>query len=122
MSGDDFLITASLVLVMLTVVGGVSYVSGALFGGILVGVGLTALAGTSGGLAASHPDLEPIFEVLAHLGGARHRPDRLGVKHNPTGVVHAICSAYRPLRQALPVLYGGLLVASHSCGGQPGRA
>jgi branched-subunit amino acid ABC-type transport system permease component len=109
-SGDDFLITASLVLVMLTVVGGVSYVSGALFGGILAGVGLTALAGTSGGLAASHEDLAPTFEVLAHLGGLAIALTGLGVRHNPTGVVHAICSAYRPLRNTLPVLYGGVAV------------
>jgi branched-chain amino acid transport system permease protein len=107
-SGDDFLITASLVLVMLTVVGGVSYVSGALFGGVLAGVGLTALAGTSGGLAASHEDLAPMFEVLAHLGGLAIALTGLGVRHNPTGVVHAICSAYRPLRHTPPVLYGGV--------------
>ena len=50
-SGDDFLLTSSLVLVMLTVVGGVNYVSGALFGGVIVGVGLSALNGTSAGLA-----------------------------------------------------------------------
>jgi ABC-type branched-subunit amino acid transport system permease subunit len=109
-SGDDFLITASLVLVMLTVVGGVSYVSGALFGGVVVGVGLTALAGTTGGLAENNAALAPTFEVLAHLGGLAIALTGLGVKHNPTGVVHAICSAYRPLSQARPVLYAGAAV------------
>ncbi|MGZ8745211.1 MAG: branched-chain amino acid ABC transporter permease [Nocardioides sp.] len=109
-SGDDFLITVSLVLVMLTVVGGVSYVSGALFGGVLAGVGLTALAGTSSGLATSNEDLAPMFEVLGHLGGLAIALTGLGVRKNPTGVVHAICSAYRPLRQVLPVVYGGVAV------------
>jgi branched-chain amino acid transport system permease protein len=106
-SGDDFVITASLVLVMLTVVGGVSYVSGALFGGVVVGVGLTALAGTTAGLADSNAALAPTFEVLAHLGGLAIALTGLGVRHNPTGAVHAICSAYRPLWAARPVLYGG---------------
>jgi branched-chain amino acid transport system permease protein len=107
-SGDDYVIIASLVLVMLTVVGGVSYVSGALFGGVMVGVVLTSLAGTSGGLAESNPDLEPIFDLLAHLGALAIALTGLGVKHNPTGVVHAICGAYRPLTKARPVLYGGV--------------
>jgi ABC-type branched-subunit amino acid transport system permease subunit len=109
-SGDDFVITASLVLVMLAVVGGVSYVSGALFGGVVVGVGLTALAGTTGGLAESNAALAPTFEVLAHLGGLAIALTGLGVKNNPTGVVHAICSAYRPLRADRPVLYAGVAV------------
>jgi branched-subunit amino acid ABC-type transport system permease component len=106
-SGDDYLITASLVLVMLTVVGGVSYVSGALFGGILVGVVLTSLSGTSVGLSETNPDLEPVFGLLAHVGGLAIALTGLGVRHNPTGVVHAICGAYRPLTRARPVLYGG---------------
>lgn len=109
-SGDDYIIIASLVLVMLTVVGGVSYVSGALFGGILVGVILTSLTGTSGGLAESNPDLAPIFELLAHVGGLAIALTGLGVRHNPTGVVHAICGSYRPLTKARPVLYGGVAV------------
>lgn len=107
-SGDDFVITLSLVLVMLTVVGGVSYVSGALFGGVMVGVVLTSLAGTSGGLAETNPDLAPVFAFLAHLAGLAIALTGLGVRTNPTGVVHAICSAYRPLTNARPVLYGGL--------------
>jgi hypothetical protein len=109
-SGDDYLITASLVLVMLTVVGGVSHVSGALFGGVLVGVVLTSLSGTSGGLIADNPDLEPIFTLLEHFGGLAIALTGLGVKANPTGVVHAIGHAYRPLRNARPVLYGGIAV------------
>jgi hypothetical protein len=109
-SGDDFLILSSLVLVMLTVVGGVSYVSGALVGGIVVGVGLSALAGTSGGLAASNQDLAPMFEFLAHLGGLAIALTGLGVRKNPTGVVHALSTAYRPLRHAVPVLCGGVVV------------
>jgi branched-chain amino acid transport system permease protein len=109
-SGDDYLITASLVLVMLTVVGGVSHVSGALFGGVLVGVVLTSLAGTSGGLIADNPDLEPIFNLLEHFGGLAIALTGLGVKANPTGVVHAIGHAYRPLANARPLLYGGLAV------------
>jgi branched-chain amino acid transport system permease protein len=106
-SGDDFVITASLVLVMLTVVGGVNYVSGALFGGVVVGVGLSALNGTSAGLGASMPDLEPTFQVLGHLGALAIALTGVGVNRNPSGLVHAICSAFRPLRNARPVIAGG---------------
>ena len=120
-SGDDFLVTVSLVLVMLTVVGGVSYVSGALFGGIVVGVGLSALNGTSVGLGQQMPDLEPTFEVLAHLGALAIALTGIGVNRNPSGIVHAICSAYRPLRAAPQVVAGGvaavaLLVALNLAG------
>jgi len=108
-SGDDFVITLSLVLVMLTVVGGVSYVSGALFGGVMVGVVLTSLAGTSGNLATTNPDLAPTFAFMAHLGGLAIALTGLGVRTNPTGVIHAISSAYRPLANARPVLYGGVV-------------
>ncbi len=111
-SGDDFLITQSLVLVMLVVVGGVSYVSGALFGGVVVGVGLTALAGTTGGLAEGNAALAPTYTVLAHLGGLAIALTGLSVSRNPTGVVHALCSAYRPLLNARPVLYAGGSVAA----------
>lgn len=107
-SGDDFLITASLVLVMLTVVGGVSYVSGALFGGVIVGVGLSALNGTSAGLGADMPDLEPTFLILGHLGALLIALTGIGVDRNPSGVVHAISGSYRPLRNAVPVVAGGV--------------
>uniref|UniRef100_UPI00356582B2 hypothetical protein n=1 Tax=Nocardioides sp. TaxID=35761 RepID=UPI00356582B2 len=120
-SGVNFLITSSLILVMLTVVGGVSYVSGALFGGILVGVGLSALAGTSGGLAKENADLAPMFEALGHLGALAIALTGIGVDKNPSGIVHTICSSYRPLKQARPVLYAGgavlaLLVAINLAG------
>jgi branched-chain amino acid transport system permease protein len=106
-SGDDFLLTSSLVLVMLTVVGGVNYVSGALFGGVIVGVGLSALNGTSAGLGADMPDLEPTFVILGHLGAFAIALTGIGVNRNPSGIVHAISSSYRPLRAAVPVLAGG---------------
>jgi hypothetical protein len=106
-SGDNFLIVASLALVMLTVVGGVSYVSGALFGGMIVGVGFSALSGTSGGLAVEHPELESIFVILGHLAALAVALTGLGVNRQPSGMVHALGSAYRPLRNARPVLFAG---------------
>ena len=87
---------------MLTVVGGVSYVSGALFGGVLVGVGLSALTGTSAGLGADIARPRADFVILGHLGALAIALTGIGVNRNPSGVVHAICHAYRPLRGARP--------------------
>jgi hypothetical protein len=111
-SGDNFLIISSLALVMLTVVGGVTYVSGALFGGMVIGVGLSALGTTSSSLALEHPQLESIFVILGHLVALLVALTGLGVNRNPSGMVHALGSAYRPLRDARPVLYAGAVAVA----------
>jgi branched-chain amino acid transport system permease protein len=110
LSSDDFLITGSLTLVMLTVVGGVSYVSGALFAGILFGAFLGIMGGTTSSLGSTHPQLEPTFEVLGHLVALLVALTGLGVDKNPSGVVHAICEGFRPLRAAMSVIWGGVAV------------
>jgi hypothetical protein len=111
-SAENFLIVVSLSLVMLTVVGGVSHVSGALFGGVMVGLVFTLISGTFSGLAIEHPEFESLFGSFAHLFAIAVALMGIGVNQNPTGVVHQICESYRPLRNARPVLYAGGAVAA----------
>jgi len=105
---ENFLITASLALVMLTVVGGVSYVSGALFGGFMVGMGFSLINGTFGNLAADSQMYSGLFESLKHVFALMIALAGVGINRNPSGIVSDICESYRPLRNARPVLYVGI--------------
>lgn len=105
---ENFLITASLALVMLTVVGGVSYVSGALFGGFMVGMGFSLINGTFGNLAADSDMYAGLFGSLSHVLAIAIALAGIGVNRNPSGIVNDICESYRPLRNARPVLYVGV--------------
>lgn len=107
---DNFVIIASLALVMLTVVGGVSYVSGALFGGVMVGMGLGLINGTFGGLAAGSEMYGGLFESVKHIFALLIALAGVGINRNPSGLVNDICESYRPLRHARPVLYAGAAV------------
>ncbi|GIH71386.1 ABC transporter permease [Sphaerimonospora thailandensis] len=106
-AGDNFHIMASLSLVMLTVVGGIGYVSGALFGGLMSGVGFTIIIGTFNDLAAATPPMETIFKSLGHLAMVATALIGMGVGKNPSGMVHDLFESYRALRNARPVLIGG---------------
>jgi len=105
---DRYDIFLSLSLLMLTVVGGIGYVSGALVGGILFGVLFVALQSTFAKLGADYPDLEGFFDFLARLTTVT--PALLGVSvgRNPTGAVERVLEEWVPLRRARPVLVGGL--------------
>lgn len=111
-SADQFLILASLTLVMLTVVGGVSYVSGALFAGILFGAFLGIMGGTASSLETTHSQLAPTFAFLGHGVALLVALTGLGVDKNPSGAVDAICHAFRPLRNATGVVVGGVVVCA----------
>jgi ABC-type branched-subunit amino acid transport system permease subunit len=107
---DRYDIFLSLSLLMLTVVGGIGYVSGALMGGILFGVLFVAFQNTFAKLGADYPDLNGFFEFLAHLSTVL--PALLGVSvgRNPTGAVERILVDWPALRRARPVLVGGLTI------------
>jgi branched-chain amino acid transport system permease protein len=104
---DRFDIFLSLSLLMLTVVGGIGYVSGALMGGLLFGVFFVAMQSTFAKLGADHTDLESLFDFLAKL--ATVAPALLGVSvgRNPTGAVERIMVDWATLRRARPVLVAG---------------
>ena len=105
---DRFDIFLSLSLLMLTVVGGIGYVSGALFGGIAAGVLFVAMRSTFDKLGADQPDFEGLFDFLANL--TLVLPALLGVSigRNPTGAVERILVDFAPVRRVKPVLVAGI--------------
>ncbi|GAB2868484.1 branched-chain amino acid ABC transporter permease [Nocardioides pacificus] len=109
-SSDTFLITISLSVVMLTVVGGIGYVSGALFGGLMAGLGFTLTGGAFNDLSISYPDYEATFSLASHLIMVGIALVGIGVAKNPSGFVHDIFHGYRRALPARPVLYGALAV------------
>jgi hypothetical protein len=105
---NTFIIFVSLLLVMLTVVGGIGSVAGALMGGVLAGVGFEAITTTFQNLAMEHGNGGGFWNVMANL--ALVAPAVIGVSlgRNPSGAVPQIVASYRPLWQVKPVLVGGL--------------
>jgi branched-subunit amino acid ABC-type transport system permease component len=107
---DRYLIFLSLSLLMITVVGGIGYVSGALFGGILFGVGFVALQETFDKLGADHLQLEGMFIWLANLTTVLPALMGVGLGRDPSGVVTRFVEDFSPLKKVRPVLAGGLVV------------
>ena len=110
---DRYIIFLSLSLLMLTVVGGIGYVSGALFAGILLGIGFQAIDGTFEKLATDHESLEGLFHFLADF--TTIMPALIGVSmgKNPSGAISDIVRDLGPifrdrrLLAAFTVLEGG---------------
>jgi branched-chain amino acid transport system permease protein len=105
---DRFDIFLSLQLLMLCVVAGIGYVSGALMGGLLFGVVFVALQSTFDKLGVDYPDFEGTFEFLAQLTTVL--PALLGVSigRNPTGAVERILTDLGPLKRARPAVVGAI--------------
>ncbi len=101
---DRFDIFLSLTLVMLTVVCGIGYVSGGLFGGLLAAVAFSALEGTFLKIGADHATVHGLFHFLA--SSTLVLPALIGVSmgRNPTGVVDGIVTGWRRVQSAKPVL------------------
>ncbi|SDD65251.1 branched-chain amino acid ABC transporter permease [Rhodococcus tukisamuensis] len=106
-SGDSFTIIISLSLLMLTVVAGIGYVSGAFFGGVMAGVGFAIIMVSFNNLAKAQPELEGLYLLLGNIAAVSPALIGIGVGHNPSGSVHQVVEGYRTLRNAKPVLFGG---------------
>ena len=106
-TSDNFAIFISLALLMLTVVFGIGYVSGALLGGILSGVGFGIVVATFNHLANHHVDLHGLYATLAHVAAVAPALIGIGVGRSPSGSVHDFIESYRPMRNAKPVLVAG---------------
>jgi branched-chain amino acid transport system permease protein len=104
---DRYDIFLSLSLLMLTVVGGIGYVSGALFGGILFGVAFVALQNTFDKLGVDFPDAEGFFEFLARFTTVLPALMGVSIGRNPTGAVEQIVVEFGALRRAKPVVVAG---------------
>jgi branched-chain amino acid transport system permease protein len=107
---DRFDIFLSLSLLMLTVVGGIGYVSGALFGGIILGVAFAAISNTFVKIGADHTS----FQGLADFGKdfVTVLPATMGITmaKNPSGAVHDIVTNFRAMSKARNVLIGATVV------------
>jgi branched-subunit amino acid ABC-type transport system permease component len=104
---DRYDIFLSLSLLVLTVVGGIGYVSGALFGGILFGVGFVALRNTFDKLGVDYPDAEGLFDFLARFTTVLPALMGVSIGRNPTGAVEQIVVEFGGLRRAKSVVVAG---------------
>ena len=105
---DSFVIFASLPIVLLLVVAGIGYVSGAFAGGILAGVFFVMMSDVFGKLSADYSSFEWLFnDVIKNffffVGPAFAA---LTLASNPGGFLNDMFKNYRPLttRKGLPVL------------------
>src|ERR1700722_4552304 len=107
-NADTFIIFISLALVMLTVLGGIGNVAGALMGGILAGTAFQALTTTFGNLSTDAGG-GGFWSVMANLSLVA--PALIGVSlgRNPSGAVPDIVRRYKPLWQAKGVLLLGIM-------------
>ncbi|TDC53706.1 ABC transporter permease [Actinomadura sp. KC345] len=103
---ENFAFVGSLSLLMLVVVAGIGYISGALLGGLMAGVGAAVLVGTFSDLALSNEGMSGIYDALGHLVLVGTALVGMGVGRNPSGFVHDVIEGYRRIRGARPVLYG----------------
>jgi branched-subunit amino acid ABC-type transport system permease component len=105
---DRYDIFLSLSLLMLTVVGGIGYVSGALFGGLAAGVLFITLQNTFDKLGTDYSDFEGFFEFLSNLTLVLPALMGVSIGRNPSGAVERIVVSFAPLRRAWPVLVAGI--------------
>lgn len=109
-TSEHFVYVLSLSLVMLTVVGGIGYVSGALFGGLLAGGGFTLVVGTFNELSIEHPVHAETFGILSHSFLVMTALVGIGVAQNPSGNFFEIFHGQRTLVRAPEVRYTALAV------------
>ncbi|NLV79016.1 MAG: ABC transporter permease [Rhodococcus sp.] len=107
---ETYSIMVSLSLLMLTVVAGIGYVSGALFGGLMSGIGFAVIMVSFSNLASAQPELSGMWTFLGHVAAVSPALIGIGVAANPSGTVHQMVEAYRTLADARPVLAGGAVV------------
>ncbi|MCU1461244.1 MAG: putative branched-chain amino acid transporter integral rane subunit [Acidimicrobiales bacterium] len=106
---DHFSVFVSLALLMLVVVSGITYVTGALLGGLLAGVGFSLIVATFNALSLEHASLHGLFAMLAHLAAVAPALIGIGLGRSPSGSVHDIVESYRHMRDAKGVLLGGAI-------------
>ena len=105
-SAESFTIVHSLSLLMLTVVFGIGYVTGALLGGLMAGTGFVVVVGTFNNLAADSAGLSNVYSTLASVFLVLTALIGMGVGEHPSGRVHEAVATWRSIRAARPVLIG----------------
>ena len=109
-NAEQYVLTMGLSLVMLTVVGGIGYVSGALFGGLVAGIGLTMTVGLFTEIGATHPEYVGSLGVLSHLLLVGAALAGMGVARDPSGFLHEVFVGHRRLAAAPEIRYGALAI------------
>lgn len=106
----SFDVMLSLALVMATVVGGVGSVSGALIGGLGIGVGLQVLQLTFHNLALDHNQVGQFFGwgTAEHLAALLPATIGITMGSNPSGSVENIVESFRPVLENAKVLVATL--------------
>ncbi|MCU1376495.1 MAG: inner-rane translocator, partial [Actinomycetia bacterium] len=107
---NRFDVFLSLSLLMLTVVGGVGYVSGALFGGIILGVAFGALSNTTTKLGVDHASLKGLFDFAGDFVTVLPATIGITMAKNPNGAVHDIVTNFRAMAKARNVLIAATVV------------
>ena len=107
---ENFNFLVSLSLVMLTVVGGIGYVSGALFGGLLSGAALNAIVAMLNDVSTTHPQHEKTLDLVAHLVLVGVAFAGIGVAKNPSGALRDVFVGHRMLARAPEVRYAAVAV------------
>jgi hypothetical protein len=107
---DRFDIFLSLSLLMLTVVGGIGYVSGALFGGVLLGVAFAAISNTFVKIGVDHSSLSGLADFGKDFVSVLPATMGITMGKNPSGAVHDIVTNFRAMAKARNVLIGGAVL------------
>jgi branched-subunit amino acid ABC-type transport system permease component len=119
-SAETFGFTVSLSLVMMTVVCGIGYVSGALAAGLIAGAGLGALPLLLGDLALAHPEYRETLDTVHHLILVTTALVGIGVARSPSGFLHDVFERQRRLarvpvvRRVGAALQVGLVLAAYA--------
>jgi branched-chain amino acid transport system permease protein len=94
---ERFILFTSLSLFMLTVVGGIGYTSGALFGGVLLAVSAVAIPDTFTKLGNDHPSFDGTFDWLSDFTTLLPAIIGINLGKNPSGAVSDIVHGFQPL-------------------------
>jgi branched-chain amino acid transport system permease protein len=105
---DRFTIFVSLGLVMTVVVAGIGYVSGALVGGLLAGVGYVAIQNMFDKIGTDQAGLHGLFHFLSEFSTVMPALIGVGLARNPTGFVDDIIEGFTVFRRARVMLVAGI--------------
>ena len=102
---DRFDIFLSLSVLLLTVVGGIGYASGALFSGVLFGCSFLAMQNTLTKLGQDYQSLEAVFGFL--VSAVTVLPATIGVTmgRNPSGAITDIVEGLEEIRKSKPLMF-----------------
>lgn len=109
-AADTFGFTVSLSVVMMTVVTGIGYVSGAFVAGLITGAGLSAAMLLFGDVAAAHPAYGDTMDALTHIMLVSTALVGIGVAASPSGFLHDVFARQRRLAAVPAARWGGVAV------------